>query len=125
MSHKIFNNDLVAIHKSKVILTLNKSAYNGMCILDLNKVLMQKFHCDYIKNKNGNNSRLLFTDTDSLMHEIKTNNACLLKILTKIKQFLILVIIQLSQNIMMTQRNQWLVKWKMKQGVSLLKTFLV
>ena len=40
MSHKIFNNDLVAIHKSKVILTLNKSAYNGMCILDLNKVLM-------------------------------------------------------------------------------------
>ena len=32
---------------------------------------MYTFHYDYIKNKYGNNSRLLFIDTDSLMHEIK------------------------------------------------------
>ena len=38
------------------------------------KVLMYKFHYDYIKNKCGNNSRLLFTDTDSLMYEIKTED---------------------------------------------------
>ena len=30
MTQKIFNNDLVAIHKSKVRLLLNKSAYVGM-----------------------------------------------------------------------------------------------
>ena len=30
MSHKIFDNDLVAIRKSKVILTLNKPAYVGL-----------------------------------------------------------------------------------------------
>ena len=42
-----------------------------MCILELSKVLMYEFHYDYIKNKYGNNSRLLFTDTDSLMYEIK------------------------------------------------------
>ena len=35
---------------------------------------MYKFHCDYIKNKYGNNSKLLFTDTDSLMYEIKTED---------------------------------------------------
>ena len=42
-----------------------------MCIPDLSKVLMYKFHYDYIENKYSNNSRLLFTDTDSLMNEIK------------------------------------------------------
>ena len=38
MSHKIFDNDLVAIRKSKVTLTLNKPAYIGICILELSKV---------------------------------------------------------------------------------------
>ena len=58
MTHKIFDNDLVAIRKSKVTLMLKKPAYIGMCILELSKVLMYKFHYYYIKNKYGNNSRL-------------------------------------------------------------------
>ena len=74
MSHKIVDNDLVAIRKNKVTLTFNKPAYIGMCILELSEVLMYKFHYDYIKNKYGNNSRLLFTDTDSLMYEIKAED---------------------------------------------------
>ena len=45
-----------------------------MCILELSKVLMYEFHYDYIKNKYGNNSGLLFTDADSLMYEIKTED---------------------------------------------------
>ena len=35
---------------------------------------MYEFQYDYIKNKYGNNSRLLFTDTDSLMYEIRTED---------------------------------------------------
>ena len=35
---------------------------------------MYEFHYDYVKNKYGNNSRLLFTDTDSLIHKIKTED---------------------------------------------------
>ena len=46
MSQKIFSNDLVAISKSNVTLTLNKPACDGMCILDLSKVLMYEFHYD-------------------------------------------------------------------------------
>ena len=53
-------------------LTLNKPAYVAMCISEFSKVLMYKFHYDYIKNKYGNNSRLLFTDTDSLMFNYLT-----------------------------------------------------
>ena len=74
MSHIIFENDLIAICKNKVTLTLNKLAYIGMCILELSKVSMYEFHNDYIENKYFNNSKLLFTDTDSLMYEIKTED---------------------------------------------------
>ena len=67
MSHKVFDNDLVIMRKNKVTLTLNKPVYIGMCFLELSKVLMYEFHYDYIKNKYGNNSKLFFTDTHSLM----------------------------------------------------------
>ena len=74
MSLKIFDNDLVAICKSKVTLTLNKPSYIRICISELSKVLMYELHFDYIKNKYGNNSELLSTETDSLMHEIQTKD---------------------------------------------------
>ena len=54
MSHKIFDNNLVMIRKGNLVLKLNKPAYIGMCILELSKVLINKFHCDYIKNKYEN-----------------------------------------------------------------------
>ena len=74
MLHEMFDNNLVAMRKSKVTLKLNKPAYIGICILELSKVLMYKIHYDYIKNEYDNKSKLLFTDTDSLMYEIKTED---------------------------------------------------
>ena len=47
-----------------------------MSILELSKVLMDEFHYDYVRNKYDNKSKLLFTNTDSLMHEIKTEDVC-------------------------------------------------
>ena len=75
VSSKIFNENLVAVHKIKETLTLNRPAYVGMCILDLSKTLMYDFHYNYIKNKYGDKAKLLFTDTDSLTYEIETLNA--------------------------------------------------
>ena len=74
MSHKTFDKYLVTIRKNKVTLTLNKSAYIGKCISELSKVLMYKFYYDYIKNKYDKKLERLFTDTDSLMYEIKTKD---------------------------------------------------
>ena len=70
--HKVFDNDLVTIRKTKVTLTLNKLAYIELCILELSIVLIYELHYDYIKHKYGNNSRLLLTETKSVMYEIKT-----------------------------------------------------
>ena len=71
---KIFNENLMAVHKVKEALTLNRLAYVGMCILDLSKTLMYNFHYNYIKKKYNNRARLLFTDTDSLTYEIEAED---------------------------------------------------
>ena len=74
VSSKTFYENLMAVHKVKETLTLNRPAYVGMCILDLSKMLMYDFHCNYIKKKYNNRVKLLFTDTDSLTYEIEAEN---------------------------------------------------
>ena len=76
VSSKTFNENLMAVHKVKETLTLNRLAYVGMCILDLSKMLMYDFHYNYIKKKYNNRARLLFTDTDSLTYEIEAEDVC-------------------------------------------------
>ena len=76
MAHEVFDNDLVTIRKSKVTLMLNRPAFAVMFILDLSRVLMYEFLYNCIKNKYGNNSRLIFTNTESLIYEIKREDVC-------------------------------------------------
>ena len=66
---KIFSKNFVATHKIKPVLILNKPIYVGFSILDLSKLLMYEFHSKYIKSKFD--AKFLFTDTDSLVYEIK------------------------------------------------------
>ena len=82
--------------KTKCTLTLNETAYR-MYILGLSKVLIYKFHYDYIKNKYGVNSGLLFTDTDSLIYEIKSEDVY--EDFSKYEEILMLAIFLLNQNI--------------------------
>ena len=46
----------------------------GLCIFDLSKALMYDFHYNYIVKRYGKRQKLLFTDTDSLAYEIKTED---------------------------------------------------
>jgi len=72
----IFSEDLIAIHMKKTELVFNKPVYLGMLILDISKTLMFDFHYTYMKVKYGDDCKLLMTDTDSLMYEVKTKDFC-------------------------------------------------
>ena len=69
ISQNIFSKNFVAIHQIKPVLILNELIYVGFSILDLSKLLSYKFHYEYIQFRF--NARLLFTDTGSLVYEIK------------------------------------------------------
>ena len=72
VSQKIFRKKFVAIHEIKQVLTLNKPVYVGFSILDLSKLLMCDFHDKY--NKSKFDAKLSFTDTDSSVYEMKTED---------------------------------------------------
>ena len=73
ISQKICSKNFVAVHKIKPVSTLNKPIDAEFSVLDLSKLLMYKIHYEYIKNKFD--AKLLFTDTDNLVYEIKTEDA--------------------------------------------------
>ena len=70
----IFSKNLVAVPMRRTVIKLVKPIYLGLSILDLSKTLMYDFHYNYVKKKYGKNASLLFTDTDSLCYEIKTQD---------------------------------------------------
>ena len=59
---------------NKIEVYWNRPSYAGMCILDLSKLHMYRFHYDKIIDQYGYDAKLLFTDTDSLTYELKTRD---------------------------------------------------
>ena len=58
----------------KIRLKMAKPLYFRMSILDISKILMYEFWCDYIKPKYGDRAKLCYMDTDSFAIYIKTKD---------------------------------------------------
>ena len=65
------NLSIIEMDKTKV--KMNKPIYLGLSILDISKILMYEFWCDYVKPKYNGNVKLCYMDTDSFAMNIKTN----------------------------------------------------
>ena len=65
---------LIAVDRQRTKVLLKKPIYTGFSVLDLSKVLMYDFHYNHMKKKYGDRAQLLFTDTDSLMYHVETDD---------------------------------------------------
>ena len=72
ITHKIFCKGYAAAHEIKPVLILKKPIYVAFTALDLSKLKMHDFRYNFIK-KNFD-AILLFTNTDSLTYEMKSEN---------------------------------------------------
>ena len=53
---------------------MNKPIYLGMSILDISKTVMYQFWYDYVEPKYGDKAKLCYTDTDSFIINIITED---------------------------------------------------
>ena len=73
-SSKRISKDLMIMEMKKVEVKMNKPIYLGQAILDISKTLMYKFWYDYIKPKYEDRAKLCYTDTDSFIIHIITED---------------------------------------------------
>lgn len=69
-----YQNGFYTIQMEKEKVVYNKATYLGTTILDLSKYLMYDFHYNVMKPKYGNKCEMIYTDTDSFVYDIKTDD---------------------------------------------------
>ena len=73
-STNYISKDLFIIEMKKAEVKMNKPVSLGQAILDISKTLIYKFWYDYIKPKQVDIARLCYTNTDSFVINIKTED---------------------------------------------------
>ena len=71
---KHFSENLLATEMKQTKVIINKPVYLGMSMLDISKTLMYQFWYDYIKPKYGDRAKLCYTDSDSSVIHIETED---------------------------------------------------
>lgn len=70
----IFNENLVAVEMEKTRNEMKKPIAVGMAILDISKVVMYEYYYNFLKIKYGDKMRLAYTDTDSFLFQVETDD---------------------------------------------------
>ena len=68
-----FDKNLAAVHMKRTMIKFNQPIYVGVAILDISKTLMYDFYYR-LKERYGDKIKLLYTDTDSLIISINTED---------------------------------------------------
>ena len=71
---KIINRNLVGVKMKNSLVKMNKPFYVGNAVLELSKFHMYNFHYNVMKPVFNDRIQLLYTDTDSLMYEIESED---------------------------------------------------
>ena len=71
---KFISENLSMIEMKKGKVKMNKPIYLALSILEISKTAMYPFWYDYMKRKYGDMVKLCYTDTDSLVMNIKTKD---------------------------------------------------
>ena len=71
---KQFSENLIAIEMRRSHIMMDKQLYLGQAILDISKTLMYEFYYDYLKVKYAEKVKLCYTDTDSFIIYVETED---------------------------------------------------
>ena len=71
---KHISENLLIIEIKRTKVKMNKPIYLGLSVLDIAKALMYELWCNYIKPKYGDRAKLCYTDTNSSVIYIKTED---------------------------------------------------
>ena len=74
-SYNIFHENLIAVERYQPVVKMDKPIFVGISALELSKWLMYDFHYNFIKKQYpGERSKLCFTDTDSFLYILQTED---------------------------------------------------
>ena len=68
------SNKLCLVESKPIKTVFDKPIYPGACILETSKLHMYQFWYDHLKNKYNNKVELIYTDTDSFIIQVETND---------------------------------------------------
>lgn len=70
----VFTENFVGVLMNRTEIVYDKPIYVGFCVLDISKTIMYDFYYGFLKKQYGDNVELLYTDTDSFILELYTDD---------------------------------------------------